>query len=218
MVFSMPVEVTRPSRTLRRFSRASVTSATVCLPVVLWAAVIRCRPLGRLGFGGGDLPLPQEGVDPGHLLAEVPEAGAVLEAPGGVLEAEVEQLGPRLAQPIDQLGVAQGPEGHDRGRHQTSSRLARVTKRALTGSFWMARSMAPRASSSLTPASSKRTRPGLTTATHRSGLPLPEPMRVSAGFSVTGLSGKMLIQTLPPRRTWRVMAIRAASIWRAVIH
>jgi hypothetical protein len=31
------------------------------------------------------------------------------------------------------------------------------------------------------------------------GEPLPEPMRVSAGFSVTGLSGKILIQTLPPR-------------------
>ena len=46
----------------------------------------------------------------------------------------------------------------------------------------------------------------------RSGLPLPEPMRVSAGFSVTGLSGKTLIHTLPPRLMWRVMAIRAASI------
>ena len=65
--------------------------------------------------------------------------------------------------------------------------------------------------------SSNRMRPGLTTATQRSGLPLPEPMRVSAGFSVTGLSGKTLIQTLPPRLMWRVMAIRAASIWRAVI-
>src|ERR1700761_4009808 len=43
-------------------------------------------------------------------------------------------------------------------------------------------------------------------------------MRVSAGFWVTGLSGKTLIQTLPPRLMWRVMAIRAASIWRAVIH
>ena len=78
--------------------------------------------------------------------------------------------------------------------------------------------MASRASASVTPASSNMIRPGLTTATQRSGLPLPEPMRVSAGFSVTGLSGKMLIQTLPPRLMWRVMAIRAASIWRAVIH
>src|SRR6516162_3497858 len=80
----------------------------------------------------------------------------------------------------------------------------------------MARSMASRASGSSTPASSKSTRPGCTTATQNSGLPLPEPMRVSAGFWVTGLSGKTRIQTLPPRLTWRVMAIRAASIWRAV--
>ena len=42
-------------------------------------------------------------------------------------------------------------------------------------------------------------------------------MRISAGFLVTGLSGKMRIQILPPRLTERVMARRAASIWRLVI-
>src|SRR5664280_1472591 len=93
----------------------------------------------------------------------------------------------------------------------------RMTNFALIGSFWIARSMAARANVSSTPPSSKRMRPGLTTATQNSGLPLPEPMRVSAGFWVTGLSGNTRIQTLPPRLTWRVMAIRAASIWRAVI-
>ena len=41
-------------------------------------------------------------------------------------------------------------------------------------------------------------------------------MRVSAGFFVNGLSGKTLIQTLPPRLILRVIAIRAASIWRLV--
>ncbi len=45
----------------------------------------------------------------------------------------------------------------------------------------------------------EETRPGLTTATQYSGEPLPEPIRVSAGFDVTGLSGKILIQTWPPR-------------------
>src|SRR5712691_2386154 len=59
-------------------------------------------------------------------------------------------------------------------------------------------------------------RPGFTTATHSSGLPLPLPIRVSAGFFVTGLSGKIRIQTLPPRLRLRVSATRAASIWRFV--
>ena len=41
-------------------------------------------------------------------------------------------------------------------------------------------------------------------------------MRVSAGFLVSGLSGKTRIQTRPPRLMWRVSATRAASISRAV--
>src|SRR5512145_442460 len=41
-------------------------------------------------------------------------------------------------------------------------------------------------------------------------------MRVSAGFLVTGLSGKTRIQILPPRLRLRVRATRAASIWRLV--
>src|SRR3954467_5238546 len=41
-------------------------------------------------------------------------------------------------------------------------------------------------------------------------------MRTSAGFLDTGLSGKMRIQMRPPRLMWRVIARRAASIWRAV--
>src|SRR5215831_1330205 len=59
-------------------------------------------------------------------------------------------------------------------------------------------------------------RPGLTTATQYSGLPLPLPMRVSAGFFVTGLSGKMRMKILPPRFTLRARETRAASIWRLV--
>src|ERR687887_2460077 len=59
-------------------------------------------------------------------------------------------------------------------------------------------------------------RPGFTTATHSSGLPFPFPIRVSAGFFVTGLSGKIRIQILPPRFRLRVSATRAASIWRLV--
>src|SRR3954466_4244962 len=86
----------------------------------------------------------------------------------------------------------------------------------LIGSFWPARRSASLASGSGTPASSNITRPGLITATQPSGEPLPLPIRVSAGFFVNGLSGKMLIHTLPPRLILRVIAIRAASIWRLV--
>src|SRR5579862_317659 len=53
-------------------------------------------------------------------------------------------------------------------------------------------------------------------ATKYSGEPLPLPMRTSAGFFEIGLSGKMRIHTRPPRLMWRVIARRAASIWRAV--
>src|SRR5919106_1975980 len=67
-----------------------------------------------------------------------------------------------------------------------------------------------------TPDISNMTRPGFTTATQWSGAPLPEPMRTSAGFFVTGLSGKTRIQTRPPRLMWWVIARRAASIWRLV--
>src|SRR3954451_20816390 len=41
-------------------------------------------------------------------------------------------------------------------------------------------------------------------------------MRTSAGLRDIGLSGNMRIQMRPPRLMWRVIARRAASIWRAV--
>src|SRR5262245_7502990 len=59
-------------------------------------------------------------------------------------------------------------------------------------------------------------RPGLTTATQNSGLPLPLPIRVSAGFFVTGLSGTIRMKILPPRFTLRASDTRAASICRLV--
>ena len=77
--------------------------------------------------------------------------------------------------------------------------------------------MASTAAACSTPAISNRIRPGRTTATQWSGAPLPEPMRVSAGFFVAGLSGNTRIQIFPPRLTERVIARRAASICRAVI-
>ena len=68
-----------------------------------------------------------------------------------------------------------------------------------------------------TPSISNMIRPGLTRHTQNSGEPLPEPMRTSAGFCDTGTSGKIRIHTRPARFIERVIARRAASIWRAVI-
>src|SRR5713226_3063504 len=73
------------------------------------------------------------------------------------------------------------------------------------------------ASCCVTPSIWNRLLPGRTTATHWSGAPLPLPIRVSAGFLVTGLSGNRRIWILPPRLMNRVMATRAASICRSVI-
>src|SRR5712692_10391574 len=95
---------------------------------------------------------------------------------------------------------------------------ARVTNFFGIGSLCAARSSASLAVARSTPAISNITRPGFTGATQRSGAPLPLPMRVSAGFLVNGLSGKIRIQSLPPRLMNRVMATREASIWRSVIH
>src|SRR5688572_21400024 len=58
--------------------------------------------------------------------------------------------------------------------------------------------------------------PGWISHTKYSGLPLPLPMRTSAGLVETGLSGNTRIQMRPPRLMWRDMARRAASNCRAV--
>src|SRR5436305_1866440 len=60
-------------------------------------------------------------------------------------------------------------------------------------------------------------RPIFTTACHSSTLPLPCPMRVSAGFLVTGFSGNTRIHTFPPRLIKQAMARRPASTCRAAL-
>src|SRR5712671_6058274 len=95
---------------------------------------------------------------------------------------------------------------------------ARVTNFVGMGSLSDASPKASLAVASSTPAISNMMRPGFTTETHFSGAPLPLPMRVSAGFLVNGLSGKMRIHNLPPRLIKRVIATREASICRSVIH
>src|SRR5699024_9175491 len=138
---------------------------------------------------------------------DVPAHGAqpsvVLELSGGRLEAQVEQFLFRLTQFLLETFIGEtvkrghvqilGPDSH------VHSPPSRRTMRAFSGSLWIARRSASSATASDTPANSKSTRPGLTFATHHSGEPLPDPIRVSAGFLVSGRSGKMLIHTFPPR-------------------
>src|SRR6185436_8169897 len=157
--------------------------------------------------------LTRHGERARKVLLGLPHPRGVLELAGRVLEAEVEHLLARVVRELHELRIL-------KVMHLDSLHCwpdpSRITNLVFTGSLWPARRIASRASGSGTPDSSNITRPGFTTATQPSGVPLPEPMRVSAGFFVYGLSGKMLIQTFPPRLILRVIAIRAASIWRLV--
>ena len=77
-------------------------------------------------------------------LRSWPSRAELSELARHVLEAQVEQLLLGLAQALDEVEVGQVTQGSvGRLRHQNAS--SRATKRALMGSFWMARSMAARA-------------------------------------------------------------------------
>src|SRR5690606_41788788 len=104
---------------------------------------------------------------------------------------------------------------HSPPRCEVSPR--RATTLVLIGSFIAARLKASAASGPGTPSSSNRIRPGFTRAAQYSIAPLPLPWRTSAGFFDTGTSGNTRIHRRPWRLMWRVIARRAASIWRAVI-
>src|SRR6266700_109784 len=202
--------------------------------LVLMALVV--MSLGRLGQADGvhagqvrrghvQRPLEAADVhhrqDPRDVLAHLPDLPVVVQLPDGVLEAQLVELAPRALEAAAQLVGVQRPQVL--GLHCSpppacaACGSTTATKRVRTGSLAAARRMASLATSWLTPPISNRMRPGLMTATQPSGLPLPEPMRVSAGFLVTGLARKTRIQIWPPRRTCRVMARLAASICRFVI-
>src|ERR1700692_744391 len=144
-------------------------------------------------------------------------AAEIRKVPGAQLKAQVEKFFPRLVRALLQLRDRVVAQLLELVAFHATSVSDRIMILVAIGSLADASLSASRATLSGTPAISKSTRPGRTTATQNSGLPLPEPMRTSAGFLVTDLSGKTLIQTLPPRLMWRVSAIRAASIWRLVI-
>src|SRR2546423_1594579 len=153
---------------------------TFCSPELGSLAGVGCAlPVAALALAGaGPARRRDLAVGPG-------ETGGVVQLAGGVLKTQTEQLAPSGIDVLDQLGlghVAQVSSSH----RQASSRMTNLVR---TGSLWPASRIASRARSSGTPASSNITRPGLTTATQPSGDPLPDPMRVSAGFLVNGLSG-----------------------------
>src|SRR5215813_10645490 len=156
------------------------------------------------------------GLDACDVSASFPQPRGVLELAGGTLETQIEALLFQVEDGVLHLIRCHRADifdlhlGHDRYS------AIRSTKRVLIGSFAAARSSASRAVCTGTPSISKITRPGLTRATQYSGVPLPEPMRTSAGFFETGTSGNTRIQTRPARFMWRVSARRAASICRAV--
>src|SRR5664280_1401446 len=140
------------------------------------------------------------GIDPGDVPADGTQPTVIVALAGGRLEAQVEQLFLGLAQFLFETQVVHSPQlvgGEFLGTegHQMSP-PSRLMKRHFMGSLCIARRRASRATGSVTPESSKSTRPGLMLATHHSGEPLPEPMRVSAGF----LAVSYTHLTLPTKR------------------
>src|SRR6185437_13657676 len=166
-----------------------------------------------------ELAFPHHRVDAGDLLADGAQPPVAFQLAGGALETEVEQLLLGLSQLAAELLRAGGAQllGGQARSHQASP-TSRLTILHFMGSLCIARRSASRATCSFGKDSSNITRPGFTLAIHHSGEPLPEPRRVSAGFLVSGRSGKMLIHTLPPRLMCRLMAIRADSICRLVMY
>src|SRR6266567_2844924 len=94
-VLSILVETTTPSRILRCVVRFVASSAT--MPPLL----------PRLLLGGGDLALAEQRFDPRDLATHLRDAGDVVELAGRVLEAKVEELFLRFAEPVRELGVVQ---------------------------------------------------------------------------------------------------------------
>src|SRR3989442_9830669 len=172
------------------------------------------RGLGRLA----EHLFAEDGLHAGDLPSRLLDFGRIFNPAGHKLKPEVEQF---LLQVLDLLLQLHGRQATqvlhvDRVRLH-GYRAFRATNMVAMGSLCAAKRRASWATSGVTPSISYRMRPGFTTATQYSGLPLPFPMRVSAGFLVIGLSGKTRTPTRPPRFTCRVMAIRAASSCRFVI-
>src|SRR5207244_1122403 len=126
----------------------------------------------------------------------------------GAPEAKVEERVGELGHARPELVVAHVPEFLRLHRRQAAAVCRSRTAVAIDSLAAASRSAACAWPPS-TPSISKSMRPGLTTATQISGEPFPFPMRVSAGFLVSGLSGKTRTHTRPPRLMLRVRATRS---------
>src|SRR5699024_10749120 len=149
------------------------------------------RSLGGAGrLTDAQLALAQDRVDPCDVLLDGPQTAGVLELTGRALVTELEQLVLRVRQLLGQLRVVQLVEfiGGELGRCHQMSTLSRLRMRLFMVSLCCARRIASRATSSSTSAISNMTRPGLMLAIHHSTEPLPEHMRTSACFLVSGRS------------------------------
>src|SRR5271165_2842378 len=160
-------------------------------------------------------PLAEDGLDAGDVASHLAHPRGVLQLSVCALKTQIENF---LTEHVDltrKLVIGLGPD--ITCLHAVASSPSRTIKRVARGNFAAASANASRAVSAGTPSSSNMMRPGLTRQIQYSGEPLPLPMRTSAGLVDTGTSGKMRIHTRPARRICRVIARRAASIWRAVI-
>src|SRR5579883_3537934 len=181
----------RSTRTVTVLSRASLTATP-------WRIRFGISSLSHLSARA----LGQDRLDARDVAPHLSHPRRVLELPARLLETQVEPL---LAELIE-LGfeLVIGLRTHIRCLHGAASSPRRTTTRVAIGSFAEASSNASRAVGPGTPSSSNMMRPGLTRQIQNSGLPLPLPMRTSAGFTDTGTSGKMRIHTRPTRLMWRV--------------
>src|SRR5208282_254835 len=210
---------TRPYSRCRTL-RVTWTTMVFAIEALVTTPTLDCRRLRSISaalFSISHLQLAfaEQRLDPGEITPHHPQLLEAFRLPGGVLEAQAEDLLGEFPLVHFEFPVAHLANLFDAARHQATP--TRVTNLVRMGSLCAATSQASRAVGASRPSSSNMMRPGRTTATQNSGKPLPLPMRVSAGFLVNGLSGKMRIHILPPRFRKRERATRAASIWRLVI-
>src|SRR6185503_4953703 len=168
-------------------SRTCRSTATTTLLVILLLTTL--PTISPLAMTSSCRLLAQDRSHSRQLAAQWADLVARLALAHRLLQAEPEHLFLEIARALRELVSVEPAQIRQlfRRLHDTCSPPNCVVKRTFIGSFADARRIASRASVAETPSISNRIRPGLMTATHPSGAPLPLPIRVSCGFLVTGL-------------------------------